>query len=124
MCCWKCGAPNDDKARKCVQCDAYLRREAPARRRRHGATPGHAYQRGRRIPNYLAHAILCTIFCCLPFGIVAIVYAAQVDGKAATGDIRGARFASNKAQSWCEIAFYIGIAVQILNLVVGGIMLL
>ena len=35
------------------------------------------------VPNYLVQAILTTIFCCLPFGIVAIVFAAQVNGKLA-----------------------------------------
>ena len=30
-------------------------------------------------------AILVTLFCCLPFGIVAIVFAAQVDSKVAAG---------------------------------------
>ena len=28
--------------------------------------------------NYLALAIISTIFCCLPFGVVSIVYATQV----------------------------------------------
>jgi len=40
-------------------------------------------------------AILCTLFCCLPFGIVAIVFAAQVDGKLAAGDYNGAVYSSN-----------------------------
>src|SRR5438128_1439779 len=35
------------------------------------------------VPNYLVQSILCTLFCCLPFGIVAIVYAAQVNSKVA-----------------------------------------
>src|SRR5882724_11600119 len=26
------------------------------------------------VPNYLVQSILCTLCCCLPFGIVAIVY--------------------------------------------------
>ena len=34
---------------------------------------------------------LCTLFCCWPFWIVAIVYAAQVNGKLHVGDVRGAR---------------------------------
>ena len=57
------------------------------------------------IPNYLAPAILVTIFCCLPAGIVAIVYAAQVNGKAAAGDIEGARRDSNNAKTWAWIGF-------------------
>ena len=32
------------------------------------------------VPNYLVWAILATIFCCIPFGIVAIVYSSQVSG--------------------------------------------
>ncbi|WP_257999941.1 CD225/dispanin family protein [Fischerella thermalis] len=28
----------------------------------------------RNVPTYLPQAILTTVFCCLPFGIVAIVY--------------------------------------------------
>ena len=43
------------------------------------------------IPNHLVWSILSTLFCCLPLGIVSIVYASQVDGKRAAGDIAGAR---------------------------------
>jgi hypothetical protein len=52
------------------------------------------------VPNHLVWAILSTLFCCLPLGIVSIVYAAQVDGKRAAGDIAGARDASRKAGQW------------------------
>lgn len=30
--------------------------------------------------NNMIWAILCTLFCCLPFGIVSIINAAKVDG--------------------------------------------
>ena len=61
------------------------------------------------IPSYLAQAILVTIFCCLPFGIVSIVYAAQVNGKVAAGDIAGARDASEKAKTWAWVALGFGL---------------
>ncbi len=61
------------------------------------------------IPSYLAQAILVTIFCCLPFGIVSIVYAAQVNGKVAAGDIDGARDASEKAKTWAWVALGFGL---------------
>ena len=51
------------------------------------------------IPNYLVQAILATLFCCLPFGIVWIVFAAQVNSRAAAGDVQGAQVASQKAGS-------------------------
>ena len=39
------------------------------------------------IPNHLVWAILTTLFCCLPLGVVSIVYASQVDGRRAAGDL-------------------------------------
>ena len=68
------------------------------------------------VPNYLAQAILCTLFCCLPFGIVAIVYAAQVNGKLYAGDLEGATAASNSARTWCWAAFACGIIVVVLQI--------
>lgn len=56
------------------------------------------------VPNNLVWAILTTLFCCLPLGIVSIIYAAQVDGKRAAGDIAGAREAARKAGRWALCA--------------------
>jgi hypothetical protein len=57
------------------------------------------------VPNYLVQSILVTIFCCWPFGIPAIVYAAQVNSKLAVGDYQGAVDSSNKAKMWSWISF-------------------
>jgi DNA-directed RNA polymerase subunit RPC12/RpoP len=70
----------------------------------------------RDIPNYLVQAILCTLFCCLPFGIVSIVYAAQVNGKVAAGDYLGAQTASNNARTWCWVSFWCGLVPVLLYL--------
>ncbi len=65
----------------------------------------------RRPPeNYLVQAILVTLFCCLPCGIAAIVYAAQVNGRAQAGDIQGAIKASQNAKTWCWVSFGLGLA--------------
>jgi hypothetical protein len=69
------------------------------------------------VPNYLVQAILVTICCCLPGGIVAIVYAAQVNGKLASGDYTGARVASDTAKMWCWISFGVGLAINALYLI-------
>ncbi len=61
------------------------------------------------VPNYLVYAILCTVFCCLPLGIVAIVFAAQVNGKLAAGDYQGAVSYSDSARTWCWVAFWLGV---------------
>jgi len=76
----------------------------------------------RNVPNYLVQAILTTIFCCLPFGIVAIVFAAQVNSKLAAGDYAGAVQTSNQAKMWCWISFGIGLVVQIVGMVIYGMM--
>lgn len=61
-------------------------------------------------PNYLVWAILTTILCCLPFGIVSIVYAAQVNSKWQMGDYEGAKLSSKNAKIWAWVAFAVGIA--------------
>ena len=45
------------------------------------------------VPNYLVPAIISAV-CCFPLGIISIVFAAQVNGKVAAGDIPGAMQAS------------------------------
>lgn len=59
-----------------------------------------------KIPNYVVHSIVATLCCCLPFGIVALVYAAQVNTKLAAGDEAGARESSAKAKTWVTVAFF------------------
>ncbi len=62
-------------------------------------------------------AILSTIFCCLPLGIVSIVFAAQVNSKWAAGDAAGAQESSNKAKQWAIWSAVAGVVVGILYVV-------
>jgi hypothetical protein len=72
------------------------------------------------IPNYLVQSILVTLCCCLPLGIVAIVFAAQVNSKLAAGDVNGAREASANAKKFMMLAFWIGIALIIISMLING----
>jgi hypothetical protein len=56
--------------------------------------------------------------CGSPFGIVSIVYAVQVNSKAAAGDIQGAIAASQKAKMW----FIIAIVIGLLGGIVSGVL--
>ncbi len=55
-------------------------------------------------PTHLVWAILTTIFCCTPFGIPAIVYAAQVESLFYRGQVAQAKHYSEKAKMWSILA--------------------
>lgn len=59
--------------------------------------------------NYLTWAVVMTVLCCLPAGIVAVVFASQVSAKYYAGDYAGAEKASERAQIWIIISFVLGI---------------
>ena len=82
----------------------------------------------QRPKNYLVESILATVLCCLPLGIVGIVYATQVNTKYDVGDYEGAIKASKDAKKWVTwsvidsvifIAFYL-----IFIFAIGGLAIL
>jgi hypothetical protein len=97
MYCKKCGTQNDDNAQQCSNCGAELH-----------STPATSQA---QIPNYLVQSILVTLFCCLPLGIPAIIFASQVNTKLQAGDLDGAAEASQKAKKWCWWSFGVGLAL-------------
>ncbi len=102
MYCRKCGIQNDDNAFKCVGCGEILQQIQPV------GVPVPS------VPSYLAQAILVTLFCCQPFGIVSIVYAAQVNCKLGAGDYAGAVDVSKKARKWCWASFAVGLGWMVI----------
>ena len=109
MFCRRCGTENDNRALACAKCGYVLKDGV--------AVPAPT----EKVSNYLVHAILVTVCCCLPFGIVAIVYAAQVNSKLNAGDYAGALESSRKAKRWCWIGLAVGLAI---NLVVALLQIL
>lgn len=70
-----------------------------------GATPGAvAPQDIPRPPTHMASAIVATILCCLPLGIVAIIHSTKVSELYSKGDYHGALAASKKAKNWSNFA--------------------
>jgi hypothetical protein len=47
----------------------------------------------------------------MPFGVVAIVYAAQVNSKLASGDHEGAVRTSRTAKTWVWVSFGVGLGL-------------
>ncbi len=73
-----------------------------------------------KVPTYLTQAILVTLFCCLPFGIIAIVNAAKVSNLLANSEYDEAEKCSREAKKWVTISFWLGIGIGILS-VIGSI---
>ena len=76
-----------------------------------GQQPGWPAQ--REPDNYLVWAILCTVLCCLPFGIVSIVYSTKVSGLWAQGRYAEAQAAADNAKKWAIIGAIVGAACVI-----------
>jgi len=63
-------------------------------------------------PTNLVWAIISTVLCCIPTGIVAIIYALKVTNKYREGDIEGAKRASEVGAWWCIATIILGIICQ------------
>ena len=87
-----------------------------------GQQPGWPAQRpgwqGQQEPdNYLVWAILCTVLCCLPFGIVSIVYSTKVSGLWSQGRYAEAQAAANNAKKWAIIGAIVGAVIYVIAIV-------
>lgn len=72
----------------------------------------------QRPDNHMVWAILSTIFCCLPVGIVAIINSAKVDSLWRSGDYEAAEEAAANAKKYSKWAAIIGIIGIILCVIV------
>ena len=139
MYCPRCGSQNADDAAACTNCGNDLSTwrgedETQSRPTQSPQSPPpppavyvgtpqqqQPYYAPGTVPNYLVQSILVTLCCCLPAGIPAIVYAAQVNGKLQSGDITGAMNSSKNARTWCWVSFGLGIAIGVIQLLaIGG----
>ena len=69
---------------------------------------------GQREPdNYLVWGILCTVLCCLPFGIVSIVYSTKVSGLWSQGRYAEAQAAADNAKKWAIIGAIVGAVLYV-----------
>lgn len=64
--------------------------------------------------SWLWLAICSTVLCCLPLGVVSIIFSTQVDSKWAAGDYAGAEEASKKAKMWGFISAGSGLVFGII----------
>ena len=118
--CDNCGHKNETKRPKsagahgprpeaselcCSNCGALLTTSPQA-----GPPPGAEVPSGTR---YLIAAVLSTICCCMPIGIVAIIHAAQIDDKVTSGNLVEAERAARSAVTWSAMAIGAWILVML-----------
>jgi hypothetical protein len=68
-------------------------------------------------PTYLWQSIAVTILCCLPLGILAVIFATRVESRWQNGDYEGALHASKTARNTAFWSFIIGLFVHIAVLI-------
>ncbi len=59
--------------------------------------------------NWLWQSIVATIVCCLPFGIVGIIFAVKVDSLYFKGQYAESERVAQKAKMWTLLAFGVGL---------------
>jgi len=125
--CPKCGARNPDESVQCAGCGASFSQftagpqgpqvpqgpQAP-QGPQGGYQPPDTGYRPPKPPNYLVWSIISTVCCCIPAGIVSIVFAAKVDSQYNGGDYAGATDSSNKAKMWAIVAASVGFVVNVI----------
>ena len=72
---------------------------------------------GNKPDNYLVWAILSTLFCCWPVGIVSIVNAAKVDAEWNKGNYAEAQKCSDNAKKFATISAIVGAIFIVLYIV-------
>ena len=70
--------------------------------------------------NNMLLAVLTTVFCCLPLGIVSIIYASKVDNRYYAGDYAGAVSAAKSARTWAIIGAVGAVIISVLYLLIYG----
>lgn len=70
--------------------------------------------------NYLALAIISTILCCLPLGIVSIIYSTKVNTAYDSGNYAEAELNSKNAKTWGIVSVAVALIGLVLYLMFFG----
>lgn len=74
-------------------------------------------QKPPRPSSHLALSIIVTSLCCLPFGVVGIVYAAGVDAAYNAGEYEEAKRESKLARNWSLAGIVGGVLVYLFYII-------
>ncbi|WP_339625647.1 CD225/dispanin family protein [uncultured Winogradskyella sp.] len=71
--------------------------------------------------NHLALAIISTILCCLPTGIVSIIYASKVNREYEDGNYDKSISASKNAKTWWIVSIVTAIVLWLVYFLIFGL---
>ena len=81
------------------------------------------YHIGLQPPTYLVQSIILTVLspccCCIPFGVIPLVYSILVSKRFGRGDVNGSLSASNTAKTWC-LVLWILLGVVLFLRIIGS----
>lgn len=80
--------------------------------------PGYGVPAGPPPDNHLVWAILTTVLCCLPLGIVSIIKSTQVNTLWAQGQYDAARKASDDAKKWAMWSAIVSIVLTVIIVII------
>ncbi len=109
--CSYCGKERTSDGSFCPYCGKSFAAQSPSQvpsfqtSRRGPFTP--AYD--KNIDTHFALAIIVTLFCCLPGGIIAICYSAKANTLLSVNDIQGAQAAADASSDWSTASISFGI---------------
>jgi len=107
--CPDCGSNVSSEATTCPNCGKPLNSSSEKSNLESG-------DYGNPPKTWLLESILATIFCCIPLGIVGIIYAARVESNWYAGRKELAINSSKNAKTWTLITFFTGLTIIILYL--------
>lgn len=120
---WKEGAPNWIAAAQEPELSSYFAQVPPAIptpvQTPPPASPASDHSFSSKPSSYMWLAICTTLLCCLPFGIVSIVYASKVDSNWAVGDYEEAFANSEKAKNWGIASAATGFVLAVIMFIIG-----
>jgi hypothetical protein len=68
--------------------------------------------RDRGFKNYFIESLCVTFCCCLPFGVIGMLYAAQSNSYLKKGDYPEALKSAEWAKKWMLLGFWLGLVVN------------
>jgi ABC-type Fe3+ transport system permease subunit len=78
---------------------------------------------GQPPDNNLVIAIIATavsfLFCCIPHGLISLIFATQVNKKAQMGDMQGAVNSAKQAKTWAIVSIIVSVIGLVISIFFG-----